>query len=350
RTQVAYIKSRLVLNAALNDAKVKNLRIVQDEIDPLLWLEKNIQADFLTAPEILRIHMTGDEPKELVAIVDAVRDAYFKEVRGREVGWRDQRLKLLQEIYGEAERKLSEKRNVLKGMSEDLGSAKETQAMERTQEMYWKTLDNVQSELLQTQAKLRKLKMEFEIQRAQQPKNGEVAVPQNMIEEWVEKDPAVQDLLRRIAQFESDIEHLKKTLTQPDNDTAYKRAMAGRDEAQKELHQNRQKLRETYTKKIAVDLKSSRVNYQNEIAILDAQFKWLDEEFKARLGSFQLLNKTRVSVEWLRDEIKLEDELAKKMKSQIEHLQIEMKAPERFTVLEEAYSVPDQDTRIKKAG
>ena len=350
RTQVAYIKSRLVLNAALNDAKVKKLRIVQEEIDPLVWLEKTIQADFAMAPEILRIHMTGDEPKELVAIVDAVRDAYFKEVRAREVGWRDQRLKLLREIYDEADRKLSEKRNVLKGMSEELGSAKDAKAMERTQEMYWKTLDNVQNELLQTQAKLRKAKMEFEIQRAQESKTGDVPVPPNVIEEAVDKEPAVQDYLRWIAKYNSDIEHLKKIAVKLEEEPAYKNAKSARDTAEKGLHTLQQKLREEFTKKLGTEIKSSRVNYQNEIAILETQHKWLDEEFKIRLGSFQLLNKTRVNVEWLRDEIKLEDDLAKRMKAQIEHLQIEMKAPERFTVLEEAYSVPDQDTRIKKAG
>ncbi len=354
RTQIAYIKSRLVLNAALNEPKVKDLEVVQEQIDPVVWLEKLIQADFSTAPEILRIHMTGDEPKDLIAIVNAVRDSYFKEVRSREVGWREQRLKLLKEIYAEADRKLADKRQILKGMSEDLGSTKDPKVMEHAQEMHWKTLDNLQNELLLTQQKLLKAKMEFEIQKAREVKDGEVGLLPNVIEEAIQKDAGVLDYLRKIAQYEYDLEHIKKNTFQPETERTFKGATKARDLAQKELALLRQKLRESFTKnlreKIGTDLRSSRINDQNEIAILESQHKWLDEEFNNRLSSFRGLSKRRIDVEWLRDEIKLEEDFAKRMVSQSEHLQIEMKAPDRFTLLEDAYCTPDLDSRIKKAG
>src|SRR5262245_24954457 len=59
RTQVAYVKSRLVLNAALRDPKVAELKSVREHSQPVLWLEKEIQVDFSVAPEVLRIQMTG---------------------------------------------------------------------------------------------------------------------------------------------------------------------------------------------------------------------------------------------------------------------------------------------------
>jgi hypothetical protein len=44
--------------------------------DALQWLEKDVTADFKTAPEIMRISLSSSKPDDLVAVVDAVRNAY----------------------------------------------------------------------------------------------------------------------------------------------------------------------------------------------------------------------------------------------------------------------------------
>lgn len=354
RTQIAYIKSRLVLNAALRDPKVSELKLVKDQSDPLTWLEKQVQADFSTGPEILRIQITGDESTGLVALVNAVRECYFKEVRGREIGWREQRLKLLKDIYADADRKLGEKRRMLTQMSQELGSTKDPKVMERAQETYWKALDLVQAELLQTQAKLRQAKMDFEIEKTRETKGDEVALPSALVEDAIKKDAQIVGLEKQVTGLDAKIDLLRKNAIDPEKEPNIKKWEILRSLAQTDLDRLREKLRRDFAKnvqdRVARDRESSKVMRQQEIGILEHQYQWLDDEFNTRLKSFQSLNKKRIDVEWLRDEIALEDDLAKRMASQSQHLQIEMKAPERFTTLEEAFFTPDQDSRLKKAG
>ncbi len=55
RTQLALLKSRLVPSTALNDPKVAKLEMLSEKVDPIEWLEKELQVDFASGSEILRI-------------------------------------------------------------------------------------------------------------------------------------------------------------------------------------------------------------------------------------------------------------------------------------------------------
>ena len=80
QTQAAFVKSRLVLNAALKDPKVvqANPSVLRDR-DALSWLDQEIKVDFPDGPEILSVSMVGDQSDELIILVDAVVDAYIDE-------------------------------------------------------------------------------------------------------------------------------------------------------------------------------------------------------------------------------------------------------------------------------
>ena len=108
RTQVAMLKSRLVLNSALRDPKVAKLSIVQQQIEPVEWLEKEIQADFSVAPEILRINMSGDKPEQLVVLVDALAHAYWREIVDNENNQLRERLNMQRELREKYEGQLRE--------------------------------------------------------------------------------------------------------------------------------------------------------------------------------------------------------------------------------------------------
>src|SRR5207244_1652609 len=79
KKQLALIKSRPVLTAALRLPKAADLRVVRQQIEPVEWLEQKIQADYTVAPDILRVSMTGDRPDELLVLVDAATEAYLQE-------------------------------------------------------------------------------------------------------------------------------------------------------------------------------------------------------------------------------------------------------------------------------
>ncbi len=80
-TQLTLLKSRLVLNSALNDDEVRKLESVQEQIDPIAWLEKEIHASY--SGEVLTISMSGSKPHDLKILVNAVANAYLKRDRQR---------------------------------------------------------------------------------------------------------------------------------------------------------------------------------------------------------------------------------------------------------------------------
>jgi hypothetical protein len=109
RTTAALVKSPLVLNNALNDNKVQRLSILQKEKDPQEWLESALQFDFTLSPELMRVSLSGDQPDELVILLNAIIEAFNKEVVGDETNQRRERvtkMRLISAQYDERVRRL----------------------------------------------------------------------------------------------------------------------------------------------------------------------------------------------------------------------------------------------------
>jgi len=80
RAQATLMTSNFVLNAALRKPGISQLPYIRDELDPVTFLRKKLAISFPGGSEILEIAMTGDDPTQLVALVNAVKDAYMDEV------------------------------------------------------------------------------------------------------------------------------------------------------------------------------------------------------------------------------------------------------------------------------
>jgi hypothetical protein len=167
RTQVTLVKSRLVLNAALRNKEVARLGIVTAQTDPVEWLKKEVQADFNEAPEVLRIAMAGDNPEELVVLVNALREGYLTEIVERETNQRFERLSTLRTLRSRYEERLKEGRRAQAAL-EELGSPRDAVARALTLNFFHQQLSNVDQELVKVRSDLRK---------ARQKEPGELADP-----------------------------------------------------------------------------------------------------------------------------------------------------------------------------
>jgi hypothetical protein len=84
RTQVAMVRSRLVLKSALKSPSVAALSVVVEQADPIGWLEKNLRVGFPDSPEVLCIELAGDRLEQRAKLVNAVVSAYMAEIVGKE--------------------------------------------------------------------------------------------------------------------------------------------------------------------------------------------------------------------------------------------------------------------------
>lgn len=89
--------------------------------DPAGWLASAIDVSFPDDCEILRVSLRGSNPTELRDLVNAVTDAYLKEVVDRDRMKRLDRVSRLEQVRNEIEQKSRTKREQLRKLSETLG-------------------------------------------------------------------------------------------------------------------------------------------------------------------------------------------------------------------------------------
>jgi hypothetical protein len=176
RTQVALARSRLVLNAALRNKEVARLSMVAGHVGttPVEWLEGEVVADFQPAPEILRIGMYGDNPEELVILVNALRDAYLSEILERDNKQRQDRLAVIAAIRARKEEELKEGRKTQRGL-EDAGATKDAAARDLALRFAKQQLERAEQELLQVHSDLRKARLELAAAKAHEKGAGDSA-------------------------------------------------------------------------------------------------------------------------------------------------------------------------------
>ncbi|MBM3983852.1 MAG: hypothetical protein FJ304_27010, partial [Planctomycetes bacterium] len=83
KTTAALLKSEFVLNAALRD--IKDLPTIKAQSDPIKYLDEELQVSWQDGSEVVRITFKGAEPSDAKKIVDAVQNAFMKEVIQKDV-------------------------------------------------------------------------------------------------------------------------------------------------------------------------------------------------------------------------------------------------------------------------
>lgn len=87
KTTAQLIKSEFVLNSALNDPKyrISELPTLAEQKDPIKYLDEKVQVSYSDGSEVIRVSIEGERPSDVRKIVDAVKDAYYREVVEREI-------------------------------------------------------------------------------------------------------------------------------------------------------------------------------------------------------------------------------------------------------------------------
>jgi hypothetical protein len=119
-TQAVRLRTREVLNAALNNPAVVKLKIGAQKLDPVAWLESRITTDYAIGPEILRITVSGADPEQLKDLAGAVRTAYLDEVVEKDFPLRFKRLDMLKTLHDEYRSLLDKNRKELKALGNEL--------------------------------------------------------------------------------------------------------------------------------------------------------------------------------------------------------------------------------------
>jgi hypothetical protein len=203
--QACLIKSRLVLMTALRQPKVSDLSVIKKQTDPLEWLEKQIQVDWL-CPEILAVSIIGGKTEELATVVNAVVDAYLKEIVNKEKKEMMKNLDTLLQLKTEYEANLRDRRKELRDVISQEGPPESRKTYNSLKLDAWhRELIGCQRKMLQARVSLSLMEAEKKAGAAKDSPDQKGLILQLKFQEAEEK--ALQDDL---AKLEKEAQNLRK--------------------------------------------------------------------------------------------------------------------------------------------
>ncbi|MFO0425463.1 MAG: tyrosine-protein kinase family protein [Planctomyces sp.] len=153
-TQKGFLRSRGVLTAALRNPEVADCRTLRSVEHPVDWLMKQIIVDEEISPEFLRIGLAGEYPKDLAMIVNAVKDSYLNEVVYNERNEKIERLRQLEESFNEVDKRVRTAHTNIDKLAENLGTGDSKVAI-LNQGLIQQKLMDLQKELRDINSRIR---------------------------------------------------------------------------------------------------------------------------------------------------------------------------------------------------
>jgi capsular exopolysaccharide synthesis family protein len=234
RTQVALVKSRMVLNAAIRQQGIADLSIFPSSIEPVEWLEKQIQADFSVAPEVLRISLSGDNLDDLKQLVTAIRKAYIDDVVVQERTDRRQRLEILskqRQMEADKLRVMQEANHKL-----ELEGASKANGMRGMLQMYANLqLNWFQKDLVQTDSDLTAAKADLAVRKAAYEDLPKTLPPDAELQLLLSTDPVIAQAQHEVNTLKAQVEQNAQILRGPQGAPVLQRQKNALAEAEQKL-------------------------------------------------------------------------------------------------------------------
>jgi hypothetical protein len=339
RNQMAMARSRVVLDSALRDPKVANLPTVVNMLDPVEWLEKEVLTDFSVAPEILKISMRGMETAELVVLVNAIREAYIREIIGTREAQRIARQNMLEGLIRNYEQQLKSAREAQKDDAEKLGGGN-TDVRARQLAHLNTSLAQTERELLGAKSQLTKARLHVRDLEEELKNHDKDQVPEYALTEALNQSKAVAALKAELASAEARLDSTVKTSAPGEQEAAVQRLRG----QVKKLQADILRASEAERPRLAKELKEQRrqqilaelAQEKGRVGSLTAASAHYEQDFKRLCELLQKQGKIGAKSDRFQGEITHLEEIVKKLRIEQEAIQIELQAPPRHKVIEEA--------------
>ena len=331
-TQIAYIRSPLVLNAALRDSVVNKLPMFDDIEDKVDWLRGELVIAYPNDSEILTIAMSGAYPKEdLKKVVEAVSRAYYEEVIFAEDGNRQKPLQILRGTLASLSDQIHDKMVAYQNLAEDSGTsfAYDKGLDPETKFMLSEALE-LQKSKGKLESRLVDLAMQYRIIE-QQIKDPDFLKGQ--IDKALQGDPNVAQMEQEMTGIDMQIRQLQ-SIAKRGESRAVRGLLKQRQSLQAQMNQMREQMRAQYAsqqgnepntllKQQTLVYQISRASTAQEMQRLDTKLTELREQLleKAKNNTDLMLRIAEI------DQLK---QVQQGIATKIQNLRVELKAPKRI--------------------
>ncbi len=361
-TQQTLVTSRLVLNAALQNPKVRRSRMIKEQADPIAWLQKELKVSFVAGSEVMEIALSGNNADEIADLVNAVKTAYMDEVVNVDVKRRVERHSKLKQINEKYAEMLKERRETMRKLAETVGSD-DRQTLALRQQFAVEHVANLQKELLEIRSQKRRAEARQKLlSRGEEPtaETPTSTITASDIERVIDQDPEIAHLIGKITDLEERFNREKVHLGRVSRNAASDPVLVQlRDDlgaAKKSLASRRKAIRPQAIRQLQrqgkVEQLAQRGESDQDLAWLEEVEQGLNEELKSISLGNQSLNVKTLDLQELQDTVAQMRHAADKVGAEVEMLNIELDAPARIRLIEDA-AVPitrDDQKRLMMIG
>jgi len=355
-TQQALVLSRLVLNAALKD--LSKVRLIRAQVDPIAWLQANVKVEFMTTSELMEISLSGDDAEESALIVNAVKKAYIDEVVNVDLKHRTDRHNQLKKLKVQYAAWLQERRDTLKKLAQSVGSD-DRQTIAYGQQIAMDHQQRVRLELVDVQSQKRKAQARLKVQRPEEPREDTSApsFSEAEINAWIDREPTVARLMATLEQEEQKLNlaggQVYANARKPSADPALRHIKQDITTTQKQLKSKRAALRGEAIRELQEKATSDRSvrgdGLEQELAYLDEIEQQLTAQLKTISAGNKDLTDNTLALQTIQDDIAQMQAAAAKVGNEVEALNVELTAPSRIRLIEEAVTPLTRDEKKRYA-
>jgi capsular exopolysaccharide synthesis family protein len=351
KTTADRLKSRQVLMEGLKQDGVRNLATIRqhpDTLATLTWIEENLKVEYRDGSEVLNVALTGEDPGDLVAIVNAITKAYLKIVNTDEQSQRKERLKRLQEQYADAKQRLSEKLATKESLMNGQG-AKDQASLVSRQLGAKLRLDNVYDKIRDHEYKLNMLNAKLAVMQKVKETHADQPVAEITIKELTDLDALLKEDVANMMKLDKAIKRYQNELRDDDFFMRqYRRDFAStKKRVDDRVQELRGELGALRRKHFEADVEAKITELKTEIAPLEGHIAKFKEQAEALTKESEAISEWTAKQMQLESEIQQQQQSVDKLYQEVDRANIQMIAEPRITSLGDAeWTSRDSKKRI----
>jgi succinoglycan biosynthesis transport protein ExoP len=336
QTQSMLLRSRPVLNAALRSPKLANSELIASKTEPIEWLEKEIQVRGTASPEIIQIQMQGspEQMPEMRLIVDAVTEAFLREIVDKDLDRMRKKLEQLREIASRYDKKLKGIRLSMRTLREQAGTGNPENLMLKQKQALLE-YSQASQELSRLRSELRSLRTQ--LVSLEDNKLDIDTVSDAELDAYAEREPSLAQLAAEIATLERRVETEAARAVQGRNAPLVRSLLAEVARKQSELERRKTQMRGSVLERIKAEKQRNAVlgvtSLRQRIQYMENLEKLLVKDCERLNRESKQLHQRALDLEDFKYDLDEAEAMYKTINERAEKLTIEMEAPSRISDL-----------------
>lgn len=371
KTQLQLLRSPVVLNAALRKPGISSLKTITEQDDPQNWLARTIEPVLQGDSEVMQLKFRGAVAEDTAKILNAITSCYLDDIVNKDRQDRLSRRDQLEKKFKENQTELRSRRETFNDLARTLGT-RDSQEVATQRGLLMDQLGTARGRMVQAENDLERLEAEIaiiefrkdEVADARADKHGDEAeggddgadqlASEELIEAALSREPEIRALESQIAGLTDSILGQAERSARGMNEPAVRRMVGRRQQLFRQIEAAKSKLRPQILGVMGSGGSSTSAGVVSSPRELEVRRQTLVRAIEKGRVSYDDISKkvidlgnANADLENRKSEI---DQLARvtdQIGLQLEATSLDLTAPPRVTLLEEAV-VPSGNDTVKR--